>query len=874
MIYHCCDALRRDATAADPVLNGIDYVEVIDRELPETDPLRQRTLLLYCLKPLPATMSQDNVRLSGGERIRNLVVQWAAPASPTPAQLNAPTETATAAIIGDALNAVAAPGSVLIVRVSEPGDFSTYTLRLVLPAGDSPTDLFDPQLCAIDFSFKVECSSDFDCRPIHVCPPDAASAPDIDYFAKDYGSFRRLLLDRMSQLAPQWRESSAADFGIALVELLAYVGDQLSYEQDAVATEAYLATARRRISLRRHALLVDYLMHDGCNARAWVQLDVRQDGDFPLRGPQFLTRCPGLDPGIARSSMQHRNATLLSPIVFEPVLDERLAPNYLQPLHADHNRISFYTWGDTRCCLPRGATRATLAGPLPHLHAGDALLFEEVLGPQTGEPGDADIAHRHVVRLTSVSPIAPATLADPLTTTPVVEISWAREDALPFALCLSNTIADANGPKPVSDISVARGNLVLVDHGETIVDEALGEVPPPTLFLAPGDGSDFCAPVEPRPFPARYRPQLTRGPLTQAASTIALSPPGAISGRRIPFDFRAPAARAIDWSMADVFPQVRLTSALGAETDIWEPRRSLLKSSATATDFVAEIDDDGRAMLRFGDDTHGMRPDTGTTFAASYRIGNGSAGNVGADTIAHCVAAGADIAILSGVRNPLPAGGGVEPESAESVRRNAPQAFRTQERAVTSEDYAAVTERDARVQRAAATLRWTGSWHTVFITVDADAGIDTLALRTELAPHVDCYRMAGHDLEFNDPRFVSLELALHVCVKPDYFRSDVEQRLRELFSNSALPDGRRGLFHPDNFSFGETVYLSRLYAAAHDVPGVASVRIDTIQRQGTKDPTYLALGKLPLGRLEIARLANDANYPEHGVLRLDINGGK
>ena len=59
-----------------------------------------------------------------------------------------------------------------------------------------------------------------------------------------------------------------------LAELIAYVGDRLSYQQDAVATEAYLETARSRVSLRRHALLVDYHVHDGCNARAWIQLNV------------------------------------------------------------------------------------------------------------------------------------------------------------------------------------------------------------------------------------------------------------------------------------------------------------------------------------------------------------------------------------------------------------------------------------------------------------------------------------------------------------------------------------------------------------------------------------------------------------------------
>ena len=60
------------------------------------------------------------------------------------------------------------------------------------------------------------------------------------------------------------------------------MGDYLSYYQDATATEAYLGTARQRVSVRRHARLLDYAMHDGCNARVWVQ--VRVTSDTPASG--------------------------------------------------------------------------------------------------------------------------------------------------------------------------------------------------------------------------------------------------------------------------------------------------------------------------------------------------------------------------------------------------------------------------------------------------------------------------------------------------------------------------------------------------------------------------------------------------------------
>ena len=113
---------------------------------------------------------------------------------------------------------------------------------------------------------------------MRVCPPEIGARPDIDYLAKDYQGFRRLMLDRLSLLAPGWTERTPADLGIALVELLAYVADELSYRQDAVANEAYLGTARQRVSVRRHARLVDYFMHEGCNARAFVHFDVVGQG--------------------------------------------------------------------------------------------------------------------------------------------------------------------------------------------------------------------------------------------------------------------------------------------------------------------------------------------------------------------------------------------------------------------------------------------------------------------------------------------------------------------------------------------------------------------------------------------------------------------
>jgi len=129
-------------------------------------------------------------------------------------------------------------------------------------------------------------------------------------------------------------------------------------------------------------------------------------------------------------------------------------------------------------------------------------------------------------------------------------------------------------------------------------------------------------------------------------------------------------------------------------------------------------------------------------------------------------------------------------------------------------------------------------------------------------------------MEIDGPHYVSLELELAVCVLPDYFRRDVERVLLDVLGSSSLADGSRGLFHPDHFSFADPVYLSRVYAAAQAVTGVAHVDVTAFGRQGGDLTTALAMGVLEFDRLEIARLANDPSRPESGVLRLTLAGGR
>lgn len=941
----CNRETRRRRVRQEARLNGLDYLEVEDQGT---------ALRVYLLGKLPpAWLELDGealrrrFRIDGGRRIRDV------------------------AVIGVVPNQGAGQDEDdwLDLYLNQSGDFSGHTLRVVEvdAAGRQtgrPHPGFDLRYAALDFRFGTECAGDLDCRQAPGCPPKPRSGPLIDYLARDYASFRQLLFDRMALLLPDWRERHVPDLGVTLIEILAYVGDQLSYYQDAVATEAYLDTARRRESVRRHVRLVDYFLHEGCNARAWVCLHVSQDIGLKPAGFHLMTRPAGFS--VSGTMLKQEQLPNLLPrpwLVFEPLVEN---PDQEIRFRAAHNEIRFYTWGDQRCCLPAGATAATLADPgglAPpppedepatgcrhdkdhdqesprqtgaeasnnghrlELRKGDILLFEEARGPNTGLPADADPGKRHAVRLTRAE-----AAIDPLTRQRIVEIEWCREDALPFALCLSSLSQNC---LELADVSIARGNVILADHGER-VREALGSVP--AVPVSPDCAAECCA--GPGRRPARFRPVLARPELTSAenfpppaachntggmppaAALLQQDPRSALPAIRL-YGFPALANGEPVFGpedLADLRPLVArladpasahgrfLRSRLSPETwkllkpyasdqalpagleqvlrqqllslrQTWTPRPDLLASRAGDLHFVVEAGEDRRVRLRFGDGDLGRMPEAGSAFQAEYRIGNGPAGNVGADSLTHIVfRTGFPDGVLIQPRNPLPTRGGTAPESLQEARLFAPDAFRKDlQRAITAEDYAALVERDFRdrVQRAAAALRWTGSGWEVLVAVDPFENVDS---NGGLLEAIECrlrrYRRIGHEVRVDWASPVPLRIELGICVQNGYLRGQVKAELLRVLGHRRLPDGRLGFFHPDRLSFGEGIHLSRLVAVAQAVEGVESVRVERLERLHEGPNGEIGNGLLPLGPLEIARLDNDPGFPENGVLTLHLGGGR
>jgi predicted phage baseplate assembly protein len=413
---------------------------------------------------------------------------------------------------------------------------------------------------------------------------------------------------------------------------------------------------------------------------------------------------------------------------------------------------------------------------------------------------------------------------------PIVEITWGEEDAL----TLPFPIATVEGDVIRTGLSVALGNIVLADQGQTIRDERLP------------------------PMPADRHTELR---LKERDLTFCHGASDAAAGAR-------PASLIVFQDPHTALPAITLT----ADGATWTPRLDLLESTWDSRAFVVEMESDRVAWLRFGDGVLGEKPLPDTQFCATYRVGNGITGNVGSDTIASFfVPASSGFFPDIRVRNPLPAQGGIDPEPMEQVRLNAPQAIYRQERCVTEADYAAIAERHPDVRQARASRQWTGSWSTIFLSINRRGGrpVDA-AFQRELSAFIRPAMLTGADIIVLPPRFVPLEIALTAHIGAGYLPGVIRQALLETFGTGTLPDGQRAFFHPDNFSFGQSVYLSRVVAQAMRVHGVRWVTVDRFRRWHAADQGELTQGEIAIGPTEIARLDNDPNAPEWGQITFAI----
>jgi hypothetical protein len=809
---------RRSRLITSTTLNGIDFVEIASVD--------QKTLRVHFLNSVALQGLVTAATITGGEVIPTVKVNpiqnsdWSNDSKGRP---------------------------LLTLTVVSPGDFSRYTLSLT-----TSTPIFDSFFSQVTFSFKILCPSDLDCVPPSPdCTPLLDDLPPIDYLAKDFLSFRRALSDFSALRYPDWQERSEADFGMMGMEALCALADDLSYTQDRIAAEPTLETATQRRSILHHARLVDYEPRPATTARVWLQLDVTG-----------LTVPSGLLVGAQSPEGM--------PIPFETGTGlVNLKPGEAQqetfrvnPLW-NRGQMQPYWWDDSQRCLNRGATEMWVTQHGLGLQAGDRLLIETQVTP-------ADPPVREIVQL-----ITALEETDNLYSQPVTHLIWRKDDQLQFDHDL--TLDDQGNPK-----TILAGNLVPATQGRRYSETFMipsdpGTLTPAVLSSIPqaivrqgryANAAPVAHPshaTEPSARIPQYLYTLRAAPLAWLAMDDPDLPP-------LPEIVLQPQASGSPWRWRRKLLDADLFESAFTLEPVRYSRIAQITDGASSQEYLDYDGDDGDT-IRFGDGVFGEIPDPETVFQVTYRVGGGEIGNVAADAITYV---DPTATVITTVTNPFPAIGGADPEPTERIRRLAPQAFRAKQfRAVRREDYQAAAQTLPWVQRAGTVFRWTGSWLTVFTTPDPlDSEAMTVSQHIELIDLLNRYRLAGYESYVPSPRYLSLDLRVQVCARPDVFRGDVEAALLTALSATRQRDGTTGLFHVDRWTFGMSLERSALEAAIQNAYGVAGV-VGIQYRQRGITNQFLDLPetvRIPVDA--ILRLDNDPSRPERGSLQITVEGGK
>ncbi len=720
-----------------------------------------------------------------------------------------------------------ATGTTLDLTVAPIGDYSVYTLRV-------EHDKFDPVFSHINFKFRPGCFN-ADCSPEWKAAPAPADDPAIDYLSKDFDSFRHTMIAAMMQRVPGWQPTSEADLDEVLLELFSAAADELSDYQDRVMNEAYLGSVRKRVSLARHARLVDYHVHQGNQASTTLALEV-VGGTNKL--PRGLRAWTGLDQETADSQVFMSNQ--------EYVVDSLL------------NELGLYTWSDSAPALEVGATTADLrllsgGGEADavqirdHINNGEIrqLLIQEWLNPDTGRAADANPQKRQLLTLLPNA----AKMQDPVTAEWLVRVHWQDSDKLKFNYCFTIDCA-----VKVENVSKFHGNLVEVFHG----------IPRKMTFVEPGTP---LADDQHRHFERPTQPAAANG--AQRWGVLCTLPPEPLAYRNTPPGGDTEPQTTL-WTDGVSDPSVKVDS------ETWTEVINFIHSDDTAangSNYVVETDENQHSVIRFGNAVNGRDLPEGATVVCQYQSGFGLDGNVGADSIAHCTAPAGPVTVTT-CWNPLDVTNGRAPESFDSVIRRAPEAYRFRQlRAVTLQDYVDRAEQLPEVSRAAASYAWTGSWRTVRVAIDPK-GTEVLddALRQKIESYLNAVRLLGEDLEVRPPLFVPLEIHVSVCINPDYWKEDLRFLLAQTFSSSYKPDGTLAFFHPDRWTFGQSLYRSQIEGALLAIEGVEHVVFVGMKRWNARG-RFLS-DVLEVGPNEIIEVLSDPDRMEHGYIDFDIQGGR
>ncbi|HEX8294489.1 MAG TPA: putative baseplate assembly protein, partial [Pyrinomonadaceae bacterium] len=257
---------------------------------------------------------------------------------------------------------------------------------------------------------------------------------------------------------------------------------------------------------------------------------------------------------------------------------------------------------------------------------------------------------------------------------------------------------------------------------------------------------------------------------------------------------------------------------------LWQEVPTLYGRGPGERVYVTRMHEDDRITVHFGDGRNGARPPTGQeNVTAAYRKGVGREGLLKEGQLSLLLTR--PLGVRS-VTNPLPATGGEDPESEESIRAAAPLTVLTLGRVVSLRDYEDFARTFAGLDKAHAVWTWQAGARGVYVTVAGSEGAEVPAgsgLETKLVGALHAAGAPGVHVRVGSYRPAYFRLAAAVRVDPAYLKERVA---------AAVEAALRARFSFEARSFGQPVALSEVVAVMQSVEGVVAVDVRRLHRDG------------------------------------------
>lgn len=256
--------------------------------------------------------------------------------------------------------------------------------------------------------------------------------------------------------------------------------------------------------------------------------------------------------------------------------------------------------------------------------------------------------------------------------------------------------------------------------------------------------------------------------------------------------------------------------------------------------YTTFLDSAGLTWIQFGDNINGAIPVSGATITATYRVGQGSAGNVSAGSVGTFLTpiTGVATQLVSNVYQSSVMTGGTDPETNDQIRANAPAAFTTIQRAVSLADFQAIASNVPGITAAQAVAN-----HSTSVTLYLMGNNNQPASTLQQATVVSAFNgktLAGVTVTTAAPTLVAIDVTATIQVLPSYSNAQVL---------ASVDSSLNAMLTNPNTQFGQLLTVGSVYGTILGVAGVAYAVISIISRE---DATQSNTTPIQLRAFEIA----------------------